>query len=92
MTVFEFLCKLIQSVLITIFLSLDQTRNSPQPYLWVEEMRVHHGAFDVIQVSVVFKGPLKKTGLFAKSGHVGAVVVSEHLVAKDRVSNLYGKK
>lgn len=47
-----------------------------------------HGPLDVIQVRVVLQGALQKTGLLAKLGNMGAVVVSEHLIAKDSISHL----
>lgn len=57
-------------------------------YLWVEKVCVHHSALDVIQVSVVLQRPLQETGLLTQLGHVGSVVVGEHLIAQDGICNL----
>ena len=57
-------------------------------YLRVEQVRVHHGPLDVVQVGVVLQRPLQEAGLLAQLGDVGAVVVGEHLVAQDGVSDL----
>ena len=59
-------------------------------YLRVEEVRVHHGALDVVQVGVVLQRPLQEACLLAQLGDVGAVVVGEHLVAEDGVGDLEG--
>jgi len=57
-------------------------------YLGVEEVRVHHGPLDVVQVRVVLQRPLQEAGLLAQLGDVRAVVVGEHLVAEDGVGHL----
>ena len=51
-------------------------------------MRVHNGAFDVVQIRVVFERALEQTCLLAQLGNVGSVVVGEHVVAQDGVSDL----
>lgn len=55
-------------------------------------MRVHHGTLDVVQVSVVLQRPLQEAGLLAQLGHVGSVVVGEHLIAQDGVCNLQDER
>lgn len=60
----------------------------PQAYLRVEQMRVHHSSFDIIQVSVVFERSLKQTCLLAQLCNVGTIIVSEHLVPQDRICYL----
>ena len=61
---------------------------SPGPYLGVQQVCVHHGPLDVVQVGVVLQRPLQEARLLAQLGHVGAVVVGEHLVAQDGVGDL----
>ena len=56
--------------------------------LWVEQVCVHHGALDVVQVSVVLQSPLQESSFLTQLGNVGTVVVGEHLVAEDSISNL----
>lgn len=60
-------------------------------YLGVEQMCVHHGSFDIIQVSVVFQSSLKQTRLLAKLSNMGTVVVGEHLVPQNRICYLTKK-
>ena len=59
-----------------------------EAHLGVEEVRVHHCPLDVVQVCVVLQRPLQEASLLAQLGDVGAVIVGEHLVAKDGVSDL----
>ena len=49
---------------------------------------MHHGPLDVVQVGVVLQRPLQEARLLAQLGHVGPVVVSEHLVPEDRICHL----
>ena len=58
-------------------------------YLWVEQVCVHHSTLDVVQVCIVLKCPLQESSLLTKLGDVGTVVVGEHLVAQDSISNLH---
>ena len=51
-------------------------------------MCVDDGPLDVVDVSVVLEGPLKKTSFLAELSNVGLVVVCEHLVTHDGISNL----
>ena len=51
-------------------------------------MGVNHGSFDVIDVCVVFQGPLEEACLLAELGNVGFVIVCEHLVAHDCICDL----
>ena len=51
-----------------------------QPFR-VEQVGMDNGSFDVIKVGEMFQGPLQEPGLLAKLGHMGPVIVSEHLVA-----------
>lgn len=60
----------------------------PQAYLRVEQMRVHHSSFDIIQVGVVFQSPLQQTCLLTQLGNMGPIIVGEHLVAQNRVCHL----
>lgn len=60
----------------------------PQAYLRVEQMCVHHGSFDVIQVGVVFKSSLQQACLLTQLGNVGTVIVGEHLVPQDCICYL----
>lgn len=64
----------------------------PQAYLGVEQMCVHHGSFDIIQVGVVFKSSLQQTCLLTQLSNMGTVIVCEHLVAQDRICYLKKKK
>ncbi len=57
-------------------------------YLRVQQMRVHHGPFDIIQVCVVFKSSLQQTSLFTQLSNVGTVIVGEHLVPQDCICYL----
>lgn len=50
---------------------------------------MHHSTLDVIQVCIVLKCPLQESSLLTKLGDVGTVVVGEHLVAQDSISNLH---
>lgn len=59
-----------------------------QAYLRVEQMCVHHGSFDIIQVGVVFESSLQQTCLLAQLSDVGTVIVCEHLVPQDRICYL----
>lgn len=61
-------------------------------YLGVEKVCVHHSAFDVVQICVVFQRPLQETSLLTQLCHMGAIVVGEHLVAQDGVCNLHDVK
>ena len=47
-----------------------------------------HGALDVVEVCVVLERALEQPGLLAQRGDVRAVVVGEHLVTHDSISNL----
>lgn len=60
----------------------------PQTYLGVEQMRVHHSSFDIVQVSVVFESSLQQPRLLAQLRYMSPVVVREHLVPKDCICNL----
>lgn len=60
----------------------------PQAYLRVEQMRVYHGSFDIVQVGVVFQSSLQQTGLLTQLSHMSAVIVCEHLVPQDRICYL----
>lgn len=62
--------------------------NGGLAYLRVEQVRVYDSSFDVVQVGVVFQSPLQKPRLLAQLGDVGTIVVGEHLVSKDGISNL----
>lgn len=57
-------------------------------YLGVEQMCVHHGSFDIVQVGVVFQSSLKQTRLLTQLSNVGTVVVGEHLVPQNRICHL----
>lgn len=63
-------------------------REYPQAYLRVEQMRVHHCPFDVVQICVVFKSSLQQTCLLAQLSHMGPVIMGEHLVPKDGICDL----
>lgn len=60
----------------------------PQAYLRVEQMRVHHGSFDVIQIGVVFESSLQQTRLLTQLSYVRTVIVGEHLVPQDGICYL----
>lgn len=60
-------------------------------YLWIKKVCVHHSPLDVIQVGVVLQRPLQEPGLLTQLGHVSPVIVGEHLVAQDGISNLQDK-
>ena len=60
-------------------------------HLWIEKMRVNDGSLDVVEISVVLECALQQTGLLAQLRDMCAVVVREHLVAQDRVSNLHNQ-
>lgn len=66
-------------------------RENPRAYLGVEQMCVHHCSFDVVQVRVVFQSSLQQTGLLAQLGHMGPVIMGEHLVPKDGICDLKKK-
>ncbi len=51
-------------------------------------MSIDNGPLDVVKVGIVLKGTLKKAGFFTELGNSSTVVVSEHLITKDGVSNL----
>ena len=51
-------------------------------------MSVHNSPLDVVDVGVVFKSSLKEAGFFTELGNVGLVIVCEHLVTHDGISNL----
>lgn len=55
-------------------------------------MCVHDSTLDIIQVCVVLQSPLKKTSLLTQLGDVSAVIVCEHLVTKDSISNLQAQQ
>lgn len=57
-------------------------------YLGVEQMRVHHGPFDIVQVGVVFESSLQQTCFLTQLSNMGTVVVGEHLVPQDRICYL----
>lgn len=57
-------------------------------YLRVKQVGVHHSTFDVIQVSVVFQGSLQQPSFLTQLGHVGSIVVGEHLVSQNSISHL----
>lgn len=63
----------------------------PQAYLGVEQMRVHHRPFDVVQICVVFQSPLQQTCLLAQLSHMGPVIMGEHLVPEDGICDLKKK-
>lgn len=65
---------------------------STKAYLWVEKMCVHHSTLDVIQICVVLQRPLKESSLLTQLGNVGTIIVGEHLVAQDSISNLQPKQ
>lgn len=52
-------------------------------------MCMHHGTFDVIQVSVVLQCPLQESSLLTELGNVSTIVVGKHLIAQDGISNLH---
>eukprot|EP00116_Pleurobrachia_bachei_P010630 sb/3470892/ len=54
----------------------------------LQEVGVDDGPLDIEDVGVVLKGPLEKGGLFAQLGNVGPVIVGEHLVTQNSISNL----
>lgn len=60
----------------------------PQAYLRVEQMRVHHGSFDIILVGVVFESSLQQTRLLTQLSNVGTIIVGEHLVPQNRICDL----
>lgn len=62
----------------------------PQAYLRVEQMRVHHGSFDIIQVGVVFKSSLQQACLLTQLSNMGTIIVGEHLVPQNRICYLKG--
>lgn len=53
-----------------------------------QQMRVHHGPLDVVEVRVVLQGPLQEPSLLAELRDVRAVVVREHVVAENGVGDL----
>lgn len=57
-------------------------------YLRVEQVSVHHCTFDVIQVSIVFQGSLQQSCFLTQLGHVGSIVVGEHLVSQNSIGHL----
>lgn len=63
-------------------------REGPQAYLRVEQMRVHHRTFDVVQICVVLKSSLQQTCLLAQLGHMSPVIMGEHLVPKNGICDL----
>lgn len=60
-----------------------------EAYLWVEQVCVHHSTLDVIQVSVVLECSLQESSFLTQLGNVGTIIVGEHLVAQDCISNLH---
>lgn len=57
-------------------------------YLRVEQMGVHHGSFDIVQVGVVFESSLQQSCLLTQLSDMGPVIVCEHLVPQDRICYL----
>lgn len=57
-------------------------------YLRVEQVGVDNSTFDIIQVGIVFQRPLQKACLLTQLGNVSTVIVGEHLVAQNGISNL----
>merc|ERR1712106_335899 len=53
-----------------------------------QEMGVNHCPLDVVQVCVVLQGSLKKSRLFTETGDVSSVIMREHLIAHDGISDL----
>lgn len=49
---------------------------------------MHDYTADILYFSVVSKRPLEKTSLFAKLSNSLAVIMSEHLIAENSLSNL----
>lgn len=49
---------------------------------------MHHSALDVVQVSVVLQRSLQESSLLTQLGNVGTIVVGEHLVSQNSISNL----
>lgn len=50
---------------------------------------MHHSTLDVIQVSVVLECSLQESSFLTQLGNVGTIIVGEHLVAQDCISNLH---
>ena len=55
-------------------------------------MCVYDSPLDVIDVCVVFKSSLEQASFFAELGDVGFVIMCEHLVTHDSISNLKGEE
>lgn len=51
-------------------------------------MCVHHGSFDIVQVSEVLQSSLQQTRLLTQLSNVGTVIVGEHLVPQDCICYL----
>lgn len=52
---------------------------------------MNHRPLNVVQVRVMLQRPLQEAGLLAELGHVGAVIVGEHLIPQDGICNLQNK-
>lgn len=52
---------------------------------------MHYSSLYVIQVCVVFQRPLQEASLLTQLSDMGTVIVGEHLIAKDGISNLQQK-
>ena len=51
-------------------------------------MGMNNSPLDIVQISIMLQGTLQQTSLLAEAGNMGAVVVGEHAVAHDGVSDL----
>lgn len=56
-----------------------------------QQVSVHDGPLDVVQVSVVLQRPLQEASLLAELGDVCTIIVREHIVAQDGVGDLGGR-
>lgn len=56
-------------------------------YLRLELMSMDNGAFDVINISKMLKGTLKKTSLFTKLTNGNTIIVLQDVVGQNGVSN-----
>ena len=62
------------------------------PNLWIEQVRVYDGALYVIEVGVMLKCALQQSCLFTQLRYMRTIIMREHLISQNSISNLKHRK
>ena len=69
-------------------LNIQLTKVRNQPVIW-QDVGVHNNSLDILQVIIVLQSSLEQAGLLAQFTNAWLVIVAEHLVTQNSISNLW---